>query len=141
LDLLFPVFGALTYGSVQIIRKLGTALVTGPIIGAAVNLTTSFVLVVLGLAITGRLRSLAAPRRDLFVFGAAGTVSSLGLASLYTALSLGQVAVVTPVLNASPLFVLLFTGLFVHEDELFTPRVFIGTVGIVIGVALLMLLT
>lgn len=140
-DLLFPVVGALTYGSVQILRKLGTRLVAEPVIGAAVNLTTSFVLVVLGLVVTGHLRSLTAPRHDLFVFGAAGVVSSLGLASLYTALGLGQVAVVTPVLNASPLFVLLFTGLFVREDELFTPRVLVGTVGVVSGVALLTLST
>lgn len=138
-DLLFPVVGALTYGSVQILRKLGTDLVSEPIIGAAVNLTTSFVLVVLGLTVAGRLHSLTAPRRDLLVFVAAGVVSSLGLASLYTALGLGQVAVVTPILNASPLFVLLFTGLFVHEDELFTPHVLIGTVGVVSGVALLTL--
>jgi len=140
-DLLFPVFGAFTYGSVQILRKLGTDLVAEPVVGAAVNLTTSFVLVVLGLAITGRLRSLAAPRRDLLVFGAAGVVSSLGLASLYTALGLGQVIVITPVLNASPLFVLLFTGLFVREDELFTLRVLVGTVSVVGGVALLTLST
>lgn len=140
-DLLFPVFGALTYGSVQILRKLGTKLVAEPVVGAAVNLTTSFVLVVLGLAVVGRLRSLAAPRRDLLVFGAAGVVSSLGLASLYTALGLGQVAVVTPILNASPLFVLLFTGLFVREGELFTPRVLVGTIAVVGGVALLTLST
>lgn len=138
-DLLFPVVGALTYGSVQILRKLGTDLISEPIIGAAVNLTTSFVLVVLGLTVAGRLHSLAAPRRDLLVFVAAGVVSSLGLASLYTALGLGRVAVVTPILNASPLFVLLFTGLFVHEDELFTPHVLVGTVGVVSGVALLTL--
>ena len=138
-DLLFPVVGALTYGSVQILRKLGTNLVSQPIIGAAVNLTTSFVLVVLGLTVAGRLHSLTAPRRDLLVFVAAGVVSSLGLASLYTALGLGQVAVVTPILNASPLFVLLFTGLFVHKDELFTPHILIGTVGVVSGVTLLTL--
>ena len=105
------------------------------------NLTTSFVLVVFGLAVAGRLRSLTAPRRDFLAFGAAGVISSLGLASLYTALDLGQVAVVTPVLNASPLFVLLFTGLFVREGELFTPRVLVGTVGVVSGVALLTLST
>ena len=140
-DLLFPIAGALTYGTVQILRKLGTGLIAEPVVGAAVNLTTSFVLVVFGLAVAGRLRSLTAPRRDFLAFGAAGVISSLGLASLYTALGLGQVAVVTPVLNASPLFVLLFTGLFVREGELFTPRVLVGTVGVVSGVALLTLST
>lgn len=140
-DMLFPVLGAFIYGSVQILRELGTDLIAEPVVGAAVNLTTSFVLIVFGLAISGRLRSLVAPHQDLHVFGAAGVVSSLGLASLYAALSLGQVAVVAPILNASPLFVLLFTSLFVREDELFTPQIFVGTVGIVLGVVLLTLST
>lgn len=140
-DLLFPVFGALTYGTVQIFRKLGTGLVAEPTVGAAVNLTTSFVLVSLGLVVTGRLETISAPRRDLLTFGAAGVVSSLGLASLYAALSLGTVTVVTPIFNASPLFVLLLTGLFVRSDELFSRRVYAGTVAVVAGVVVLTMAT
>lgn len=136
-DLLYPVFGALTYGTVQIFRKLGTGLVTEPTVGAAVNLTTSFVLVAVGMVATGRLKMLAAPRREYLIFGAAGVTSSLGLASLYAALGLGKVTVVTPIFNVSPLFVLLLTGLFVREGELFGKRVLIGTVTIVAGVAIL----
>lgn len=140
-DLLYPVFGAVTYGSVQIFRKLGTRLVAEPTIGAAVNLTTSFVLVTLGLAVTGRLETFSTSNRDLLTFGAAGIVSSLGLASLYTALSLGNVTIVTPIFNASPLFVLLLTGIFFREDELFSRRVIVGTVGIVAGVVVLTMST
>ncbi|WP_135536028.1 MULTISPECIES: DMT family transporter [Halostella] len=137
IDLLYPVFGAVTYGTVQIFRKLGTGLVAAPTIGAAVNLTTSFVIVVVGLALTGRLRTLTAPRQELVTFGAAGVVSSIGLASLYAAISLGKVTIVTPIFNASPLFVLLLTGLFVRSDEVFSKRVFVGTATVVAGVVLL----
>ncbi|SEL24424.1 DMT family transporter [Haloferax larsenii] len=140
-DLLFPLFGALTYGTVQIFRKVGTDLVAEPTIGAAVNLTTSFVLVAGGIVATGRLETLVVPRRDALTFVAAGVVSSLGLASLYAALSLGQVTVVTPIFNASPLFVLLLTGLFVRDGELFSKRVLVGTVTIVTGVAVLTMWT
>ncbi|UVE51031.1 DMT family transporter [Haloferax larsenii] len=140
-DLLFPLFGALTYGTVQIFRKIGTNLVAEPTIGAAVNLTTSFVLVAGGIVATGRLETLVVPRRDALTFVAAGVVSSLGLASLYAALSLGQVTVVTPIFNASPLFVLLLTGLFVRDGELFSKRVLVGTVTIVAGVAILTMWT
>jgi uncharacterized membrane protein len=136
-DLLYPVFGALTYGTVQIFRKLGTGLVDEPIVGAAVNLSTSFVLVAVVVAATGRLETMALPRRDLLTFGAAGVVSSVGLASLYTALSVGKVAIVTPILNASPLFVLVLTGLFVRDGELFGRRVVVGTVTVVAGVVVL----
>jgi len=140
-DLLFPVFGAVTYGTVHIFRKLGTGQVSEPTIGAAVNLTTSFILVVAGLLFTNQLETLAVPRRELLTFGAAGVVSSFGLASLYTALSLGRVTVVTPIFNTSPLFVLLLTGLFVRDGELFSRRVLIGTVVIVAGVAMLTAVT
>ncbi|ELZ80988.1 hypothetical protein C453_18665 [Haloferax elongans ATCC BAA-1513] len=140
-DLLFPLFGALTYGTVQIFRKIGTDLVAEPTIGAAVNLTTSFVLVAGGIVATGRLETLVVPRRDALTFVAAGVVSSLGLASLYAALSLGKVTVVTPIFNASPLFVLLLTGLFVRDGELFSKRVLVGTVTIVAGVAVLTMWT
>ncbi|WP_396611304.1 EamA family transporter [Haloferax sp. S1W] len=136
-DLLYPLFGALTYGTVQIFRKVGTGLVAEPTIGAAVNLTTSFVLVAGGIVATGRLKTLVVPRRDALTFVAAGTVSSLGLASLYAALSIGKVTVVTPIFNTSPLFVLLLTGLFVRDGELFSSRVLVGTVTIVVGVAVL----
>lgn len=137
IDLLYPIFGALTYGTVQIIRKLGTGLVAEPTIGAAVNLTTSFVLVTGGLAVTGRLRTLAASRRDLLTFSVAGVVSSIGLASLYAAISIGKVTVVTPIFNTSPLFVLVLSGIFARSDEVFSKRVGLGTVTIVAGVALL----
>lgn len=140
-DLLYPVVGAVTYGTVHVFRKLGTDLVAQPTIGAAVNLTTSFVLVTLGLTATGNLDRISAPRRDLLTFGAAGVVSSLGLASLYAALSLGNVTVVTPIFNASPLFVLLLTGLFLRRDELFSRRVFVGTIAVVAGVVLLTVAT
>ncbi|MFB6222961.1 MAG: EamA family transporter [Haloarcula sp.] len=140
-DLLFPALGALTYGTVHIFRKLGTGLVAEPTVGAAVNLTTSFLLVTLGLAVTGRLGEMSAPRRDLLTFGAAGVISSLGLASLYAALSLGSVTIVAPIFNTSPLFVLLLTGLFVRGDELFSSRVLVGTGAVVAGVMVLTMAT
>jgi drug/metabolite transporter (DMT)-like permease len=56
---------------------------------------------------------------------------------LYAALGIGDVVIVTPVLNTSPLFALGLTFLFAREGELFDWRVVAGTVAIVAGVAIL----
>lgn len=141
-DLLFPVAGAVIYGTVQLFRKAGTDLVPAPAVGAAVNLTTSLVVVILILTVAPSQRAqLAIPRSDLLYFGLAGLASSLGLVSLYAALRSGDVVIVTPILNATPLFALVLTYAFLREREPFSTRVLAGTVFVVTGVALLALAT
>lgn len=137
-DLLFPVAGALIYGSVQLLRKAGMDLVPAPAIGAAVNLTTSWLVVVAFLvAVPSQRDRLSIPRSDLRYFALAGLASSIGLICLYAALLSGTVVIVTPILNASPLFGLVLTYTFLRENEPFSPQVLVGTTLIVIGVALL----
>ncbi|ELZ05054.1 hypothetical protein C482_02831 [Natrialba chahannaoensis JCM 10990] len=139
-DLLFPVAGAVIYGTVQLFRKAGTDLVPAPAVGAAVNLTTSLIVVMLILAAVPSQRAqLAIPRNDLLYFSLSGIASSLGLVSLYAALHSGNVVMVTPILNATPLFALGLTYAFLREHEPFSVQVLTGTVSIVIGVVLLAL--
>lgn len=137
-DLLFPIAGAVIYGSVQLVRKVGVDLVPEPTVGAAVNLTTSWVIVGAFLIASSDGRSaLSMPRNDLVYFSLAGVASSLGLASLYAALLSGTVVVVTPILNATPLFGLVLAYILLRDREPFTPRVVVGTALVVVGVALL----
>ncbi|RQH02448.1 DMT family transporter [Natrarchaeobius oligotrophus] len=137
-DLLFPVAGAVIYGSVQLLRNVGMELVPEPAVGAAVNLTTSWLVAAAFFAVAPNHRSaLSIPRSDLRYFVLAGVASSLGLISLYAAFRSGTVVVVTPILNATPLFALALTYAFLREREPFTPQVVAGTVLVVAGVALL----
>ena len=53
------------------------------------------------------------------------------------ALGYGAVSVVLPLTAAAPLFVLLFTPLFLRGVEVLTARVAVGTVLIVLGVYLI----
>ncbi|WP_135304772.1 DMT family transporter [Haloarcula amylovorans] len=140
-DILYPILGAAFYGGTQILRDLGLDLVPLPALGAAVNLTTSWLLVCGYLLFTSSADQLSVRDPSLVYFVPAGIASSIGLVCLYSALQLGQVVIVTPILNTSPLFALAITYLVARDGELFTRRVIVGTCCIVGGVSLLSVVT
>lgn len=133
--LVFPVLGMLFFGAAQVVRKVGLELVPFPAVGAAVSSTTSWVLALGYVATTHG--TFGVDGRSLRYFVPAGVASSVGVALLYAALQLGEVVIVTPVLNTAPLFALALTFLFARQGELFDWRVIVGTVAIVTGVGIL----
>lgn len=133
--LVFPVLGMLFFGAAQVVRKVGLELVPFPAVGAAVSSTTSWILALGYIATTQG--TVGVDGRSLRYFVPAGVASSVGVALLYAALQLGDVVIVTPVLNTSPLFALGLTFLFARQGELFDWRVLVGTVAIVSGVGIL----
>jgi uncharacterized membrane protein len=135
--LVFPVLAAVLYGVVQILRDVGLRHVPTPVVGAAVNMTTSWILIGIYLVATGQYRSLWIGTRELRYFVPAGISSSIGLLCLYSALRTGDVVIVTPILNTGPLFALALTYVFLRDDELFGRRVTIGTACIIFGFPLL----
>lgn len=135
--LVLPVLAAVFYGSSHIFRKLGIDLVNEPVLAAAVTTTTSWSLLVVYLMARSSRQELAVSRQAAGFFGLAGLATSIAIPTLYLALRLGQVVVVTPIMNTSPLFVLALSYVFFRGEELFTPRVVAGTVGVVAGVILL----
>jgi uncharacterized membrane protein len=113
-------------------------LVPAPPVGAAVNLTTSWIIAVIFVTLSSSRREvLSIPRDDLRYFILAGVASSLGLIFLYAALLSGTVVIVTPILNTTPLFALVLTFLFLREREPFTFQVVVGTALVVAGVGVL----
>lgn len=135
--LVYPALAALFYGASAIFRKVGIDLISQPVLAAAVTTTTSFVLLAAYLATRRDRHDLAVRRDEAAFFALAGLGTSIAIPTLYLALQLGTVVVVTPVMNTSPLFVLVISYAFFRGEELFTPRVVAGTVGIVGGVVLL----
>ena len=59
-----------------------------------------------------------------------------GLASLFSALELGNVVVITPLVSAQPLFVMLFSRFLPEGMERITPHMIAGGILIVLGGAL-----
>lgn len=135
--LLLPLAAALLYGTSHVLRKVGIDFVTSPVIAAAVTATTSWVLLAGYLGVTRSFDLVRVNRREAFLFGAAGLVTSVAIPLLYLAFSLGSVVLVTPITDVSPLFVLLFSYVLYRDAEPFTRRVVGGTVLIVLGLVLL----
>lgn len=78
-------------------------------------------------------------RRGLLFFAAAGAVGGLAVTAMYTALRYSQVAVVSSLSAAHPLFALFFTHFFLQHLERVTPRIVAGTLLVVGGVVLVTL--
>lgn len=135
-QLWLPALSATCFGIVAILRKMGLSGV-GPVAGAAVNVTTAWIAFTGFLLATGQPGALACRGRSLVFFVAAGVAENLSVFLVILALSLGAVSVVAPLLNVSPLFVLLLSLLFLRGIELLNARIVVGTVLIVLGAYLI----
>lgn len=135
--LIFPILASLFYGSSHIFREVGIELVSTPTLAAAVTATTSWVWMVLYLGATRDRHDFDITRREQVFFVLSGISTAIAIPVLYTALQTGSVAVVIPMTNTTPFWVLLISFAFFRGSELFTPRVLGGTVLTVIGVILL----
>jgi len=135
--LLLPVGAALLYGSSHVIRKVGIDLVGSPLIAAAVTISTSWLLAAAYVFGTGV--EIDPDRRELTFFSLAGLASSVAIPTLYLALQTGLVVVVTPLMNLSPLFILALSFLFFRGEEIFSARILVGTLTVVVGITLLTL--
>ena len=134
--LIYPFTAAACFGSVAIIRKLGLS-ETGPVFGAAVNMTTALVAFTLYLLASGNRHLMRCQGRSLWYFAGAGVAENTGVCLMIVALSLGQVSVVVPLSGTAPLFVLPMTWLFLRHVEKLTWRIVAGSILIVAGVGIL----
>jgi uncharacterized membrane protein len=135
--LVFPVLASLFYGSSHVFRELGIELVSSPVLATAVTATTSWVWLVLYLGVRHGQYDFAITRREASFFTLGGLATAVAIPLLYTALREGSVAVVVPMTNTTPFWILLLSFVFFRGEELFTPRVIGGTTLTVVGVVLL----
>ena len=134
--LIYPFTAAVCFGVVAIIRKLGLS-TTGPVFGAAVNMTTALIAFTLFLWFSGNRQAMSCRGVSLWYFMGAGVAENTGVCLLIVALSLGQVSVVVPLAGTAPLFVLPMTWLFLRHVEKLTWRIVVGSILIVGGVGVL----
>ena len=131
-----PLLSATCFGIVQILRKAGLAHM-GPVVGTAVNLTTALIAFSALMLATGQRGILACRGRTLAYFIAAGVTENAGVFITIIALSLGTVSVVTPLTASAPIFVLLLSPFFLRGLEILNARVVVGTLLIVVGIAVI----
>nr|WP_255760146.1 EamA family transporter [Halomonas desiderata] len=135
--LLLPLAASLAYGVSVVFRKVGIDMGSDAVTAAAVTTSTSWLLFAIYLVAYRPSGVFRCKSQELAKFVAAGVFSSLGPVFLYMALQVGRVSVVAPLASTTPFFVLLVTGLYMRNDEVFNRWVVLGTIFTVLGVALI----
>ncbi|MFB6078974.1 MAG: EamA family transporter [Halarchaeum sp.] len=135
LDVSLPVAAALFLGVDPVFTKLGLAAGTPPLVG----LTARVAAAALGFGgyLAWRVRASGRawrPRVNRWLVGA--SVANTGyLVTYYAALDRAPVAVVTPLLGASTLFVVAGAAVFLRRDERVTWRLAVASLLVVVGAA------
>ncbi len=132
-----PLLSAFVAGSTQVIRKIGLAQITLPILGAAVTTGTSFLAVAVSLSVTRKWSAVTFNRHSLGYFLLAGCAVTLGVASVYMSLYLSDVVIVAPLTSLSPLYSLVLSAVFLREVEVITTRRVVAAGLIVLGAVLI----
>lgn len=132
----FAMIAALSYGSSQVIARHAVTDLAPPLVGTFLALfwgTLGFA------ALSARNLGPRSPswRRGALYFSGAGVFSSMGVTLMFTALSRGEVVILSPILATNPLFTLLFAAVFLRGVERITRRHVLGTALVVAGVIVL----
>ncbi len=116
-----PVGAALTRGISHNVIKIGLGTLPSPMTAALIAATTS--LVVLALVQFASRRRLPSFNKGYLWFGLCGFLNGLGLVGLNSALSLGEVIVVAPLVATTPAFTLIMGWLFFRREVVRLPVV------------------
>jgi drug/metabolite transporter (DMT)-like permease len=137
IDTAFPIGAALFSTISQTLRKKALAIIPDPFVAVAVVTTVSLVLLLGFVFTTGRAGQLRMERGSFKFFFAAAMVAVTAQVLNFIALGRGQLSVIIPLLNTTPLFTVLFSLLFLRGIEIVNGRIIIGATLMVAGVVLI----
>jgi drug/metabolite transporter, DME family len=137
IDLLFPLGAAMLASVSQNIRKLGLNSTSEPIIASTITTATSLVCLLASLLLFGNARSIRIDRQSLPFYGSAAIFALIGQLCTFIALNGGQISIVAPLINTTPLFAIALSALFLRGEEKINRFVWIGVVLLVAGIALI----
>jgi DME family drug/metabolite transporter len=138
--LIFPITASLCYGVSLFFRKLGLNVVGAPILGAMVTSGASWCMITSFLLTTGSVRHVTQIRRQsLLYFLMGGCATCIAWFSLFHALNLGKVVIITPIAGSYPLVTLFLSYLFLRDVERINLKIVLATFLIVGGIVLLCL--
>ena len=136
LDLVYPILGALAFGVSTTLRKTGLMAVQIPILAAAVTVGTAFFVLLVIIQMRGGLHALKLNRQSGGWFFAAALVNTGAILSVFSALNIGKVVRVEPLIACNPLLTILWTGIFLREIERLSARIVVGALVTVTGTVL-----
>jgi len=136
LDIIYPILGALAFGISTTLRKTGLMTVQIPILAAAVTVGTAFLVLLAIIQMRGGRQALKLNRQSGGWLFAAALVNTGAILSVFSALNVGKVVKVEPLIACSPLLTILWAGIFLREIERLSARVVIGALVTVTGTIL-----
>jgi drug/metabolite transporter (DMT)-like permease len=137
-DLAFPLTAALLFAARDNLVRFAVVQIRAPVVGAAIAATTSLLTMAAMYMIWGEKKPLPpSAKKGITYFALSGFMNFLSYALTYTALSLERVSIISPLVNASSLFVLPLATLLLKDVEKLTPRKIGATALVILGVVLI----
>lgn len=137
-DLLFPLMAAFLFAGRDNLVRVGLLQIDSPITGATIASVVSLATMALFYRAFAENKPLGAlGLRGLGLFGVAGFMNFLSYVFIYTALSMERVSLISPLVNASSLFVLPLSIIFLKDVEKLTARKIGATGMVILGVVLI----
>jgi DME family drug/metabolite transporter len=137
-DLAFPLTAAVLFAARDNLVRFAVVQIPSPVVGAAIAAATSFfTMSVMYLVFAEKKPVPQFAKRGLSFFVISGFMNFLSYVFSYTALSLERVSIISPLVNASSLFVLPLSMLVLKDVERLTPRKIGATALVILGVFLI----
>jgi len=134
-DLLYPLAAAFLFAARDNLVRVGVLQIESPIVGASIAATTSFMTMgLIYIAFENKQPLGASAARGFGLFAGAGFMNFLSYVFAYTALSMERVSIVSPMINASSLFVLPLSWLFLQDVERLSARKVAAVLLVILGV-------
>ena len=134
MDITFPLGAALISAISQSLRKQGLHILPDPFVATATVTTTSLVLLIAFIIATKKTKLLYVERSSLLFFVCAAFIAVSAQVLNFVAIGQGELSAIIPLLNTTPLFAVLFSGLFLRAVETLSTRIVFGAALMVAGV-------
>jgi drug/metabolite transporter, DME family len=134
LDTAFPIGAALVSAISQSLRKQGLKILPDPFVAVAMVTTVSLILFLVFVLTTGRATSLRMERQSFSFFLAAALLATAAQVLNFIALGRGELSVIIPLLNTTPLFTVFLSVLFLRKVETVNRRIVFGALVMFAGI-------
>ena len=131
--LLLPIMAAFLGGFSSPMRKLGYTMIDSVPLAIWMVQGGGFAALLVYLVVTGKYRELVFRRETLWWFGLSGVLNSVAVSLNMTALEMGDVVLVSPLIATTPLFTVILSTVFLRSLERVTLKVLVGAASICLG--------
>lgn len=132
-DALFPLTAAFLAAVSQNLRRAGLLLLPDPFVAGAVTTGTSLIILASYFGVRRQFATAIPSRPSMRFYLPAAFVSAVAQLLVFVSLSRGEVSVVVPLLNTTPLFSVIFSLIFLRDLEKVTLHIVIGALLLLCG--------